>query len=141
MSLEDVVRSFRLIRSKNAGPFMITIDLFFEDHAAYQALRSLEELTAASIAALYGVDVDRVSIHDVPSIDALKISLPRRIAGGTPGDTDVTGGQQYGPLVERLARADIARRMAGRMAGRMAEGMAERMPGQIAGEPRDGTGD
>lgn len=111
MSLQDVVRSFRLIRSKNAGPFMITIDLFFEDHASYRALRSLDEFSAASIAALYRVDVDRVEIHDVPSIDALKISLPRRIPGGTPGDTDVTGGQQYGPLVEQLARADIAGRL------------------------------
>jgi hypothetical protein len=117
MSLEDVVRCFRLIRSKNAGPFTITIDLFFEDHAAYQALRSLEEFSAASIAELYGVDVDTVEIHDVPSIDALKISLPRRIPGGTPGDTDVTGGQQYGPLVERLARADIAGRIRGESRG------------------------
>jgi hypothetical protein len=108
MSLADVVRYFRLIRSKNAGPFTITIDLFFEDRAAYRALRSLEELDANSIAALYDVPVDTVEIHDVPSIDALKISLPRRIPGGSPGDTDVTGGQQYGPLVERLARADIA---------------------------------
>ena len=129
MSLEDVVRSFRLIRSKNAGPFMITIDLFFEDHAAYQALRSLEEFSADSIATLYGVDADRVEIHDVPSIDALKISLPRRIPGGTPGDTDVTGGQQYGPLVERLARADIAGRIADRIAGPIA--------GRIASPTKD----
>jgi len=113
MSLDDVVRSFRLIRSKNAGPFSITIDLFFEDRATYRALRSLPEFSAASIAELYGVGVDAVAIHDVPSIDALKISLPRRIPGGTPGDTDVTGGQQYGPLVERLARADIAERLRG----------------------------
>ncbi len=121
MSLEDVVQAFRLIRSKNAGPFTITIDLFFEDHASYRALRSLDELGAAAIAELYGVDVEAVEIHDVPSIDALKISLPRRIPGGTPGDTDVTGGQQYGPLVERLARADIA--------------------GRLRGEPSEGPGD
>ena len=111
MSLDDVIQSFRLIRSNNAGPFSITIDLFFEDRATYQALRSLPEFSAASIAELYDVGVDTVAIHDVPSIDALKISLPRRIPGGTPGDTDVTGGQQYGPLVERLARADIAGRL------------------------------
>jgi hypothetical protein len=111
MSLADVVQHFRLIRSKNAGPFMITIDLFFEDRTAYRALRSLEELGADSIAALYQVPVDTVEIHDVPSIDALKISLPRRAPGGSPGDTDVTGGQQSGPLVDRLARADIAGRI------------------------------
>ena len=111
MSLEDVVRNFRLIRSKNAGPFTITIDLFFEDLAAYRALRSLDAFEASAIAALYDVPVDTVEIHDVPTIDALKISFPRRIPGGTPGDTDVTGGQQYGPLVERLAAADIAGRL------------------------------
>jgi hypothetical protein len=113
MSLEDVVRHFRLIRSKNAGPFSLTIDLFFEDRESYEALRSLEEFTADAIAALYGVDVDAVEIYDVPSIHALKISLPRRIPGGTPGDTDVTGGQQYGPLVERLAEVDIEGRLHG----------------------------
>lgn len=117
MSLDDVVRSFRLIRSKNAGPFTITIDLFFEDRTAYQALRSLSELSAEAIAELYRVDVEAVEIHEVPSIDALKISLPRRVPGGTPGDTDVTGGQQYGPLVESLARADLAGRLSGRPRG------------------------
>ena len=29
--LEQVRRDFRLIRSKDAGPFMLTLDLFFAD--------------------------------------------------------------------------------------------------------------
>ena len=30
---------------------------------------------------------------------AVKISIPRLVSGGAPGDTDVAGGQQFVPLL------------------------------------------
>ena len=101
--LEEIRRHFRLIRSKDAGPFMLTLDLFFADAETHQAFRDSGALTAAAIAKLYRVDPGEVDIYDMDEISAMKISFPRPIPSGEFGDADITGGQQYAVLVEFLA--------------------------------------
>ncbi len=101
--LENIRRYFRLIRSKDAGPFMLTLDLFFADASTHQAFRESGALNVGHIAALYRVDPDEVDIYDMDEIAAMKISFPRPIPSGEFGDTDITGGQQYAVLVEFLA--------------------------------------
>ena len=101
--LERVRRDFRLIRSKDAGPFMLTIDLFFADTATHNAFRKSGSLAPEVIAALYRVAPQDVQSYDLAEIDAMKISFPRPIVSGDFGDTDITGGQQYAVLVEYLA--------------------------------------
>ena len=49
-----------IIRSKNAGPFAVTIDLFFPDEDSYRLARSSALLTVAGVAAAYGVDESTV---------------------------------------------------------------------------------
>ena len=92
----------KLIRAKNAGPWTITIDIMFDDPAHYQRVKDSQVINPAMIAALYGVDEDQVfaTAHDVAM--ALKVSIPRQVACGSLGDTDVFGGQFHGPLVELL---------------------------------------
>ena len=102
--LEHVRRNFRLIRSKDAGPFMLTLDLFFADAEVHSAFRESGLLDAAPVAQLYGIDPAEVDTYDMPEVSALKISFPRPIASGDFGDTDITGGQQYALLVEYLAQ-------------------------------------
>jgi len=41
-----------------------------------------------------------VSIINYDAANAIKITIPRPIISGDIMDTDVFGGQQYGPLVE-----------------------------------------
>jgi hypothetical protein len=101
--LERVRRDFRLIRSKDAGPFMLTIDLFFADAATHAAFRDSGVLSADVFAALYRVKPADVESYDLAEISALKVSFPRLIVSGDFGDTDITGGQQYAVLVEYLA--------------------------------------
>jgi hypothetical protein len=101
--LEAVRRYFRLIRSKDAGPFMLTLDLFFTDARVHRAFRDSGVLTAATFAELYRVDPGEVEIFHLEEIEAMKISFPRLIPSGDFGDTDITGGQQYAVLVEFLA--------------------------------------
>jgi hypothetical protein len=100
--------TFRLIRSKDAGPFMLTIDLFCHDAEAYRRVVDSGLVTAAAFAGLYGVPADDVEVHLVEAIDAIKVSFPRRVASGELADSDITGGQQYGPLVELLAASSLA---------------------------------
>ena len=105
MSLTD---TFRLIRSKDAGPFMLTIDLFCHDAAAYERLQASGVVTRELFADVYDVDPLSVQIHPVESLHAMKISFPRPVPSGELADRDITGGQEYGPLVERLAATSLA---------------------------------
>jgi len=105
--LTNATRHFTLIRSKDAGPFMLTLDLFFVDAATRQAFMSAGVFSADRIAELYSVDPGRVQIFELADIDALKISFPRPVASGEFGDTDITGGQQYAILVDMIAALQI----------------------------------
>jgi Domain of unknown function (DUF4387) len=101
--LEHIRRNFRLIRSKDAGPFMLTLDLFFADASVHEAFRASGVLDESVIAQLYGVAPDEVDSYDMAEISAMKLSFPRRVVSGDFGDTDITGGQQYAVLIEYLA--------------------------------------
>ena len=83
------------VRSKNAGPFWITIDLSFNDQAAFDRYANAPQLQPAAIAALYGVDAALVKHFPVSDLRVLKISYPRRRPQGGPMERDMHGGQQY----------------------------------------------
>jgi len=105
--LANATRHFTLIRSKDAGPFMLTLDLFFTGSDARRAFMSSGVFSAERIGELYRVDPAQVQIFELADIDALKISFPRPVASGEFGDTDITGGQQYAVLVEMIAELEI----------------------------------
>jgi hypothetical protein len=104
--MTDVGRYFSLIRSKDAGPFMLTLDFFFVDAHAREAFRDV--LTAERISTLYGVDPSTVEVYELPDINAMKISFPRRVVSGDLGDSDITGGQQYALVVEMIEGLELA---------------------------------
>lgn len=97
MKLTDVAR---VIRSKNAGPTTLTLDLMFDGEASYQLACRSPALAPVAIAAMYGVPCERVAVMPYPAALAIKISLDRRLIAGSPGDRDVYGAQQHGPLLE-----------------------------------------
>lgn len=90
--LEELCRH---IRSKAAGPFWITIDLFFKDEASYKAYARHPAISAALIEKLYAVPAEWVKIIHVDSLQVVKISYPRPEAQGWFGERDMHGGQQY----------------------------------------------
>ena len=89
-----------VIRSKNAGPTQLTLDLFFRDAPAFARAAASPALQADAVARLYGCPAQAVQRFELPAICALKFTLPRRVCAGTPGDGDVYGAQQHGPLLE-----------------------------------------
>ena len=105
--LSNVTRYFNLIRSKDAGPFMLTIDLFFSDDHARRAFLESGVLSPERIAELYRVDPAQVQVFDMSDIGAMKISFPRPVPSGEFGDTDITGGQQYALVVDLIGSLDI----------------------------------
>jgi hypothetical protein len=92
--------SASLIRSKNAGPFVLTLDIMFSDPVAYEKVRDSGTLTAEVVAAAYGVPLEDVDGYECDNALALKFSMPRRLPQGDFGDGDMHGGQQYAPLLD-----------------------------------------
>jgi hypothetical protein len=90
----------QLIRSKNAGPFMLTFDVMFETEEAYRRVRKSGVLTKAIFARLYKVPEEDVLFFEHDAAKAIKISIPRPYIQGDRDDGDLYGGQQHAPLVE-----------------------------------------
>lgn len=107
MRLGDLAK---LLRSKNAGPFMLTIDILLPDRDAYDRARGSGLLTAGSIAALYAVPENEVSVFEIEEFLAIKISFPRPTPSGAEGDSDVYGCQ----YMARLARLPLEGETTGR---------------------------
>ena len=96
MKLSDIAQ---VIRSKNAGPRRLTLDIMFGSEADYQRVVQSPALGAEAIGRLYRVAVEDVRIIPYPAGRAIKIVLPRSIMAGDPGDYDVYGAQQHAPLL------------------------------------------
>jgi hypothetical protein len=94
--LKDIAKA---CKSKNAGPFDITLDIMFDDAKLFERVRATGVINAALIARLYGVAESDVLFTEYPPALAWKATLPRRIASGAVGDTDVYGAQQHAPLL------------------------------------------
>lgn len=90
----------RHVRSKNAGPFWITIDLSFIDRAAFDDYAGAPQLQAVSIARLFAVNPALVKHFPIESLLVLKISYPRRKPQGGALERDMHGGQQYVRLLD-----------------------------------------
>ena len=98
MKLYDCAKT---IRSKNAGPFTLTIDLVFDDQSTfYNILHDLQN-RKSEIARLYSVAPQDIHINSLIQVNAIKISMPRSFASsGGLNDRDVYGCQQHFPLAE-----------------------------------------
>lgn len=90
----------RVVRSKNAGPLTLTVDILVESGPDFERLLASPALRPERIAELYGVAPSDVAVVPVRAALALKISLPRPIVAGSPGDRDVYGAQQHRPLLD-----------------------------------------
>ena len=94
-----------IVRSKNAGPFAVTIDLFFADDETYRLARSSRLLTPAGVAEAYGVDEATVKgVWWDDRIRAAKVSLLRWSSSSDPFCADLFGAHLHTPL----AAAELA---------------------------------
>ena len=90
----------QVCKSKNAGPFELTIDVVFDDPAMFEKVRRTGVLAPALFARLYGVRPEDVLFTVYDAALAFKATLPRLVPAGEIGDTDVYGAQQHAPLLE-----------------------------------------
>jgi len=89
------------IRSKNAGVNQITFDIIFPNKESYARVKESGVITRESIATFFDIPAARIS--DFVTFDlgnAIKFTIYRNRPSGSPGDWDILGCQQYGPLLE-----------------------------------------
>lgn len=94
----------KVVRSKNAGPFIFTFDIMFKDAATFRAVQQAGHLDRAAVAKAYGISPNEVLSFDWHGFaNAVKFSIKREVASGGVGDSDVYGAQQHAPLLELRA--------------------------------------
>jgi len=72
----------------------------FEEEETYRRVKEAGVITREVVSRLYNVPPEEVQLFHCDNARAIKFSIPRRPFSGDPGDGDVYGGQQYGPLVD-----------------------------------------
>ena len=93
--LGDVVSK---LRSKNAGPFWLTIDIFCGDDAAFA--RVCNGLSTERIAAAFRAEPAVVKRFEIDSLNVVKFSLPRPQIQGSVADRDMHGASWAALLAE-----------------------------------------
>ena len=86
----------REVRSKNAGPFWMTVEAFMPDEEAYRIADAL--ITEELISELYHVAPASLQIFRIPDLHVVKVSFPRPVVQGSLHDRDMHAGQHHVPL-------------------------------------------
>ena len=89
------------VRSKNAGPFWITVDVFCGSAEAFETVR--RSLKPAQVAQVYDVPTQTLKHFEMPDLNVIKYSFPRPHAQGTAQDRDLHGAS----YAELLAELDL----------------------------------
>ena len=79
------------IRSKNAGPFWITIDIFCEDKKIYKDV--CNKLINSQISSLLMISEQDLKRFEIDNLNVIKFSFPRKIIQGDIFDRDMHGAQ------------------------------------------------
>lgn len=88
-----------IIRSKNAGPFRITLDVIFKNRRQFEAMERSGLWSRENLADLYHLrreDIIECLVYE-PAL-AFKCTYQRAVSSGAFGDTDIYGSQEHLPL-------------------------------------------
>jgi len=77
------------VRSKNAGPFWVTVDIFCKQDGSFE--RISKGLSTKDVADLYHVKKSDILRFDIVDLDVIKFSFPRPNYQGTRFDRDMHG--------------------------------------------------
>lgn len=87
------------IRSKNAGPFWLTVDIFCGAPEAYSRVQA--RLRTRQIADAFALNSNQLKRFDIEELMVIKFSLPRPAVQGSTDDRDMHGAS-YAALLGEL---------------------------------------
>ena len=90
----------KVLRSKNSGPFELTMDVIFDNKEYYNKVKDSGIITKDLVCKLYNIEEKDIStlVFFDPAM-AFKVTIKRPIDSGSIGETDVYGAQQHAPLM------------------------------------------
>lgn len=97
MKLTDAAN---IIRSKNSGPYELTLDILFKSREDYLTAIQRQAISEERICQLYRIPPEKIIgiVHFEPA-NAIKVTIARPMCSGDLGETDVYGAQQHAPLL------------------------------------------
>lgn len=95
--LKDIAK---VLRSKNSGPFEMTLDIIFKSKEDYEKIKKLGVINEDLISKIYGIEKEKIiTFVYFDAANAIKITIPRLRPQGTVGETDMHAAQQHIPLM------------------------------------------
>lgn len=88
------------VRSKNAGPFWVTIDIFCDNSEAYKLICDSSSISAKTFSDMFQVPESYIKLFYLDDLNVVKISYPRSTPQGGPNEFDMHAGQQYLPVLD-----------------------------------------
>lgn len=96
--LEDLCN---IIRSKNAGPFLVTLDIMFKNYKDYRLIVDMGLLSKKMVAQVYGIrEEDITNFETFDNVSAIKATIKRKFVSGARGDSDCLAMNQEAPLLQ-----------------------------------------
>jgi len=90
----------KVLRSKNSGPFELTMDVIFDHVENYKKVKESGIINESLICKLYNIEEEDIStITFFDAALAFKVTIKRPIDSGSIAETDVYGSQQHAPLM------------------------------------------
>ena len=90
----------KVLRSKNAGPLTLTIDVMFENEDNYERVIKSGALNKQDISNFYDIAEKDVQIIEYKIVNTIKVTFPRKVVSGSIMDTDVYGCQLHRPIAD-----------------------------------------
>ena len=87
------------IRSKNAGPFLLTIDIFCSNKKKFNKVN--QHLTEKKVSKLYKISKEEINVYPIKNLNIIKITIPRPNIQGSSKDRDLHGAS-FGIILEEL---------------------------------------
>lgn len=87
------------VRSKNAGPFTVTVDVFCESRDEFENVSKL--VSDDAVASLFQTPVELVRRYELPAINVIKFSFARPSVQGSRLDRDMHAAQ-FAVLLEEM---------------------------------------
>lgn len=87
--MADLASVVQKLRSKNAGPFWLTVDIFCGSPEVFARVR--DGLSTRRVAAVFGADPEQVKRFEIDTLNVVKFSLPRPDIQGAVTDRDMHG--------------------------------------------------
>lgn len=98
--MERLIDLAKVLRSKNSGPFEITLDILFDNPESYRRVVKSGMINIQTICQLYHLEPENIcNIVFFEKGLGIKITYNRPVSSGTFCDRDVYGAQQHAPLM------------------------------------------